>query len=259
MYHYILKINSRDSNYKVTTNPIQISFNNTGNSSLIQRITVKGASIPHVFYNINSFNNKLQFETYNGNYDGTYNVVFPVGHYTINSLINYFNATPESIASHVTFSFDSFINKILVTLDAIGSVTFQHAESTCFHILGLRAESDFTMSEVPTHFLYMSDLSGIRNIYAETSFSNMNCLDANGYKSYGAFIPVDKPFGSIIHYINQEQDLNDIIRSKTYSQNLNKIEIALRDVEGNLLDLQNMNWEITFKIVLAHEHDLVDN
>ena len=43
-----------------------------------------------------------------------------------------------------------------------------------------------------------------------------------------------------------------------YSQNLSTIEIGLRDVEGNLLDLQNMNWEITFRVVTAHNHDLVD-
>ena len=104
----------------------------------------------------------------------------------------------------------------------------------------------------------MSDLSGIRNIYAEKSFSNMNCLDTVGFKSYGAFIPVDKPFGSIIHYINQEQDLDTVTRSKTYSQNLNRIEIGLRDVEGNLLDIQNMNWEIKFKIYLSHDSGLTD-
>jgi hypothetical protein len=53
--------------------------------------------------------------------------------------------------------------------------------------------------------------------------------------------------------------MDSIVRSKVYSQNLNKIQIALRDVDGNILDLQNMNWEITFKIYLSHEHDLVDN
>lgn len=221
---------------------------------MVQRITVKGASIPHVFYNINSKNNILQLST-----DGpNYTITFPVGHYTINTLINYFNSTPESASSGITLSFDSFINKILVTSIST-PVVFISAGSTCFHVIGLRVGSDFAVnSNTPTHLLYMSDLSGIRNIYAETSFSSMNCLDANGYKSYGAFIPVDKPFGSIIHYINQEQDLNDIIRSKVYSQNLNKIEIGLRDVDGNLLDLQNMNWEITFKVTLAREHDLMD-
>lgn len=252
MYHYILKINSRDSNFKVSTNPIQISFNNTGNSSLIEKIIVKGASIPHVFYNVSSSNNKLNFTTNLV----TYNVVFPVGFYNVNSFISYFNATTESAAAGVVLSFDAFLNKILVTPSL--STTFNHLASTSFHVLGLRAEEDFTVT-APTHMTFMCDFSGIRNIYTETSFHNMNCLDAQGYKSYGAFIPVDKPFGSVIHYVNQEQEMDAIIRSKTYSQNLNRIEIALRDVSGNLLDMQNMNWEITFKIYLSHEHDLSDN
>jgi len=253
MYHYILKINSRESDFKnVTTNPIQVSFNNTGNSSLIEKIIVKGASVPHVFYNINSKNNILNFTSNTI----PYTITFPVGHYNVNSLISYFNSTTQAVAAGVVLSFDSFINKILVT--TTNNVVFLHLTSTIFPVLGLRADQDFALSTT-THLTYMSDLSGIRNIYAETSFSNMNCLDAIGFKSYGAFIPVDKPFGSIIHYINQEQDMDSIVRSKVYSQNLNKIQIALRDVDGNILDLQNMNWEITFKIYLSHEHDLVDN
>ena len=254
MYSYILKINSRESNYKVTTNPIQVSYNNSSNSSLVQKIVVKGASIPNVFYNVQASSNKLRFSTD----AGTYNIVFPVGNYTINSLITYFNSTAQSIASDVTLSFDTLVNKLVVTsVNSVG--LFEAVGSTSFHILGLRAGEDFSfVTGVAKIFLYMPDLSGIRNIYAETTFSNMNCLDSAGHKSYGAFIPVDQPFGSIIHYINTEQDLNDIVRSKMYSQNLSRIEIALRDVEGNMLDLQNMNWEITFKILSSHAHDLID-
>ena len=256
MYHYILKINSRESNYKVTTNPIQVSYNNTGNSSLIQQIAVKGASIPHVFYNVNSTNNVLKFQT--DFVDNTY--TWPVGNYTITSFIASFYNSIGAILG-VSLNLNPLINKLELKTTTL-NVTLQSAGSTCFSLLGLRTTEDFSsvgLAPVVTPLTFMPDLSGIRNIYVETSFSNMNCLDSKGYKSYGAFVPVDKPFGSIIHYINQEQDLNNIIRSKVYSQNLNKIEIALRDVDGNLLDLQNMNWEVTFHILLAHEHDLVDN
>ncbi len=254
MFSYILKINSRESNYKITTNPIQVSYNNSGNSSLVQKIIVKGASIPNVFYNLPASSNKVRFTTILGTFD----VVFPVGNYTINSLITYFNSTAESIASGVTLSFNTLVNKLVVTSPGSGGL-FDAVGSTSFQILGLKAGQNFIFTAItPTTFLHMADLSGIRNIYAETTFSNMNCLDSIGHKSYGAFIPVDQPFGSIIHYINTEQDLNDIVRSKMYSQNLSRIEIALRDVDGNLLDLQNMNWEITFKILASHGHDLID-
>lgn len=253
MFSYILKINSRESNYKVTTNPIQVSYNNTGNSSLIQKIVVKGASIPNVFYNITNSSNKLAFST---DLDIFY-LTFPVGNYTINSLMTYFNSSYQSGMSQVTLSFNTFLNKLEINSPASTGV-FISSDSTMFHIIGLKAGNDFAFINGLTTMLYMPDLSGIRNIYAETSFSNMNCLDSKGHKSYGAFIPVDQPFGSVIHYINQEQDLNDIYRSKMYSQNLSTIEIGLRDVEGNLLDLQNMNWEITFRVVTAHNHDLVD-
>ena len=256
MYTYILKINSRESNYKVTTNPIQVSYNNTGNSSLIQRISVKGASIPHVFYNVNATNNVLKFSA-----DLTNNTyTWPVGNYTITSFLASFNNSLGALLG-VSFNLNPLTNKLELKTTTL-NIILQSAGSTCFSLLGLRTTENFSsigLSPAVTPLTFMPDLSGIRNIYIETSFSNMNCLDSKGYKSYGAFVPVDKSFGSIIHYINQEQDLNNIVRSKVYSQNLNKIEIALRDVDGNLLDLQNMNWEVTFHILLAHEHDLVDN
>ena len=255
MYSHILKINSRESNYRAyTTNPIQISYNNMSNSSLIQKIVVKGASVPNVFYNVTSNKNTLVF-TKNA---VVYTIIFPVGNYTVSSFITAFNSSAQGIASGVSLAFDTFLNKITVT-SPTHITTFDGTLSTCFHIIGLRQGDNFSVPiATVTTLLFMPDFSGIRNIYAETTFSNMNCLDSSGYKSYGAFIPCDQPFGSIIHYINTEQDLNDVYRSKMYSQNMSKIEIALRDVEGGLLDLQNMNWEITFKIMLSHDHDLLD-
>jgi len=247
-YSYVLKLNSRDSNYKnITTNPVQIDLGNSGNS-LVQRIVIKGASIPHVFYNVNSRNNKLDITT-----DSlTYNIVFPVGNYTVSSLISYFNSTAAAVI--FTLSFDTLINKLVINSSAIGTIL---ASSTCLSLIGLRPNENFAFG-IPsvTTLTFMPDLSGIRNIYIETNFSNMHCLDHQGFHSYGGFVPVTVGFGSIIHYINQEANLNDINRSKVYSQNLSKVEVILRDVDGNILDLQNQPFELTFHIIAAHTQDL---
>lgn len=261
MYSYILKVNSRESNYKsYTTNPIQVSYNNMSNSSLINRITIKGASIPNVFYNIRAGNNNLTFSRNNV----LQSLNFPEGNYTVASFITFFNASNAAIVSQLTLSFNTRLNKIEAT-SLIHPTTFigipiNNYVSTCFNIIGLRTGENFvadsTFGAVP--FLFMSDFSGIRNIYAETTFNSMSYLDSTGHKSYAGIIPCDQPFGSIIHYTNDSNDMNNLYRNNLYSQNMSKIEIALLDVEGNLLNLQNMNWEISFQVTLSHEHDLQD-
>ena len=252
-YSYVLKLNSRDSNYKnITTNPIQIDLGNSGNS-IVQRIVIKGASIPHVFYNVNATNNILKFRDSESHYTFTW----PVGQYTITSFINAFN-NEFTGSIGLTCSLNQLTNK-LEFLSGYRTYTFESNGSTCFSIIGLRPTEDFFMvntAPLGNSLLFMPDLSGIRNVYIETNFSSMHCLDSKGFHSYGGFVPVDVPFGSIIHYINQEANLNDINRSKVYSQNLSKVEVILRDVNGNILDLQNQPFELTFHIIAAHTQDL---
>lgn len=249
--HYILKLDSRDSVNKLTTNPIQVTFNNQS-SSHIERIILKNASIPNVFYNIDQNKNKIVLENI-----GVHTVIFPTGHYNINSLLSYFNNSIEAITAGVTIEFDSLLNKLV--FNAVIDTTINKNTSNMFYVLGLNESSNFNIvSNIPKYSDYMSDLSGVRNIHVETNFSKMNTLQTNGYKSYIANIPVDVPFGAIIHYTNQEQSLDQIVRSQTYSQNMNNVIISLRDASGELLNLQNMHWEINFKISVSNDHILFD-
>ena len=136
MYSYVLKINSRDSVYsQVTTNPIQISLNNISNSSLVQRIVIKNATIPHVFYNVSTTNNIISFDTL-GN---SYTITFPVGNYNITSLLAYFNASPQSIATNITLSFNQLLNKIQINSTQIG--TFVSTASPATLALAMRSSA----------------------------------------------------------------------------------------------------------------------
>jgi len=243
--HYILKIDSRDSiNYGVTTNPLQISLNNHS-SSKIERIILKNASIPNVFYNINMYNNKLMV--------GSTLITFPIGHYNINDLITYFNTNVVGCV----LSFNTFLNKYVFTSSS--NLLFVANQSTILYVLGLNDNVDYTLSIGVQTASFMPDLSGVRNIHVETSFSQMNVLDSKGfYKSYIANIAVDVSYLNIIHYINQQLELDEVIRSKTYSQNLNTLTITLRDNKGNLLDLQNQHYELNFKVSYGNDDTLYE-
>jgi len=251
--HYILKIDSRDTTFKGTTNPIQISLNNSS-SSQIERIIVKNMSIPHVFYNVNDTNNILTISKLSN----MYIITWPIGQYTITTYTSYFNNSLQAIAAGVIMTFDSLVNKIKFT--STSDVILLYNASSAFPVIGLDKTIDFNiLNGIPIYASFMCDLSGLRNLYVETSFSQMHTLNSkNEYKSYIANIPLIVPFGSIIHYINQEQELDQVTRSKMYSQNLNNIIVTLKDALGNILNLQNMHWEINFKISTSNNNDLFE-
>lgn len=242
--HYILKVDSRDStNYGVTTNPMQIHLPN--NNRTIVRIVLKNASIPNVFYNINTYNNVLKIDA------TTY--TFPIGRYNVDDIITYFN----SQVLNIVLSFNSFLNKF--TFTSTINATFDASGSTMFYVLGLNEKVNYNVVIGVQSALYMGDLSGPRNIHIECSFANMNTLDSTGkYKSYIANIPVDVGYLSVIHYTNQTIELDQVVRSAIYSQNLSLIDITLKNNRGEILDMQNQHYELSFKITTLNNDTLYE-
>jgi hypothetical protein len=239
---YVVKIDSKDS-VMIGKNPIQLSFPNS-NISNIQRITLKNASIPNVFYNIDTYNNKLQFY---GNEGAPTVYYFPIGNYTITTLLQTFN----TYYGATVLSLNPLTNKIMFSFAT--DLTFDHNNSTIFYNLGLDENVDFYVGSntvnPPTSAPYMPDLSGVKNIYIESNLSAMNTIETTGHKGYISNIGVTSPFGSIIQYVNQEMDLETVNRKDGYNQSLQNVTITLRDSHSRLLNMQNVDWHINVKIV----------
>ena len=259
IHHMIVKIDSKKSILNITSknNPIKIPINNAGNDCNIQRMVIKSASIPNVFYNVNSNNNYFFINTLG---QGRQYITIPEGQYSISELIAYINATTAFTTAGAVLTFDSLKNKLISTCAQI--LTYEWNDNilllnpTANVLLGLIDGQDFVVpAGVATIHPHMSDLSGIRNIYIETSFSKMNSLSDQGHSDIGAIIPIDQPFGGIIQYLNNESSLDSVTRSTIYSQNMTDPQFTLRDVDGNVLNMNGLHYEIHWKMYMTHrEH-----
>ena len=242
--HFVLKVDSFDSQNK-TRNPIELTYPNTNINNIV-KVIVKNASIPNIFYNITSANNKI---TFYGNEGAPSVFIWSVGHYTITTLLQAFNTWYGS----TVLSLNEFTNKVMFSLPI--DATFDHNNSTIFYNLGLDEDIDFYVQAISvvgsTSAPFICDLSGVKNIYIESkALSAMNTIETTGYYAYIGNIGVtDYPYGSVINYINQEMDLESVNRSTGYNLNLSKIDITLRDSHHNVLDMSNIDWHINFKII----------
>lgn len=238
---FLLKINSRDSNNTEITNPIKVSFQNLGNR-IINSIDVKSVSIPNVFYNVSSYNNVLQINFNSGAY--ILNVILTPGQYTMNSFLYALNQFIINDGTYIlSFNFDTLTNKIY----ALSATPYTFNISSMFSVLGLNQTINYIgVINVNSFFPNFPDLSGPRNIYIKSNIGSMNLLQKTGHSSVIAIIPAIVAFSNIIHYSNVEENIN-VLRSNIYSQNLTNIELELTDVLGNILSMQGMHWEITFK------------
>lgn len=256
IHHKVLKINSRDSTLSLSnTADSRYAINNVGNKCTIQRIVLKNASIRNVFYTIDVHNN--YFFIYLA-LTGRQYVTIPIGNYNITTLLSYLNADIAFTSTGTVLTFDTRLNKIITT--STGNVVYEWVDPvlnispTAFEILGLiKGQDQNVVANVPLEHPYVDNLGGPMNIYVEASFSKMNAFDSTGNdRNVCGIIPVDVAFGQTIHYTNNEQNLDAIERSILYSQNLTDPEISLRDVNGRLLDMKGSNFELAFKLYMAH-------
>ena len=176
------------------------------------------------------------------------------------------NAQPAFTLVNVTLSFNPLLNKI-ITNNPGGTATFEYLPiytpdttidriiSRCYKLLGLEAGISYSIPPGAFTHPHICDLSGIKNVYVNCSFTKLNSMDSRGYRDLGGIIPMDVPFGSIKTYINQEQTLDIIQRDPTYSQNLTNPVITLNDVDGNQLNTNGVDWEMCFKIYHAVSED----
>lgn len=259
--HHVNFIVNSEKNIYSGTNPIKLPLNNVGNDCRVVRIVVKSATIPNVFYNIrNNVNNKVYVDTGSNLYLFT----IPEGQYTLSQLLTFLNNSTAFTSSGTTLTFDPSVNKIITNVTGAYFQYIPEAPTLLpsntpifgfYKLLGLVPGTTYNFTTGANMHPNINDLSGVKNIYVNCSFTKLNAFDSRGYKDLGAIIPMDVPFGSVKFYVNQEQTLDSINRDPTYSQNLTDPEITLTDVDGNVLNTNGIQWEMCFKVYHAVSED----
>jgi hypothetical protein len=198
-------------------------------------IGLTNLTMPNTMYNITDNNNTI---TINGNSTSITN-----GNYSADSLATKIQDTVSEVN---TCSFDAENNVFSFTFT--GSYVFN--SSTMERQLGLRdqlpptdddgniiAVSSYTASDV-------CDLGGITNIYIRLRNLTMNNLDSRGKTSnIVASIVNNTNYGGYIFYVPPE-----VLYYMIKENNISHLDIELSDQEGNLIDLNGSDFNMTFTI-----------
>ena len=104
-----------------------------------------------------------------------------------------------------------------------------------------------------THLIgYLPNLTGIREVFicSRTLAQGVNSLLQNGVNLPMILVmPNNVPFGSV----NTYQSNDNMLDIKTYKQlqNIQYIDIQVRDGDNNIIDLNGENWSMT--LILYYE------
>ena len=218
-----------------------------GQSISIKQSVIQSVSLPNTMYNITDKNNV----TYLERNLGTYIIIIPVGQYNIANLIIELQTqlTTIDIASTVV------LNPLTLKLDFTFSLPSRFtcdAFSPLSNVIGTFAFNQThypTVASISFSAFALPDLTGLRNIYicSRILAQGINSILENGVNLPLVLnIPNTAPFGSVNYYESNETLLN----LKTYKQGQNTqfIDIQLRDVDKNIIDLNGQEWSISMLI-----------
>ena len=199
---------------------------------------VLSGEIPYTFYNVSSDlnNNILRFTT-----DGEPLIfTFENKNYDINEVVNVLNS---NTAFRFTVSYDRFTMKLTFTNNNAFTCILNLSTSTANKFLGFDENaSDITVTAgQSTTSSGVIDLATVHSIFIKSnSSSNMIFSTRAGFSSTIQKISIDVNSGGII-YLNQ----NDSRQHTVLHSNVEFLELKLTDQNNNLLNFNNINYEIT--------------
>ena len=265
----LLRISSKDRTLE-SPSKYQITFKTNDNDlHQIKRVVLKSAIIPNSQYNIHQYNNTFYFnEAVSQNNsevtDGVVNeqasieiisggvaedekdeevgrYIIPVGQYTISMLIS----TLENTIPGLTITQSPLTKKLTLTYSSPFSVLVND-KNPLARVLGITEDienvSTYSCKSLP-------DLSGLENIYiASQTLSNHSAMICNDKQKQSVFcsVGINVPFGQTMIL---EEDSISLDYTDFYApRNISTIDITLLDENNNVLDLNGLDWVLTFRV-----------
>ena len=202
----------------------------------IHQILLSG-ELPYSFYNISSqVNNNIIRFTANGE---PLPFTFPNKNYDVNELVKVMNDGNFPF----TVSYDRFTMKLTFSNNTNFTNILNLSTSTANKVLGFAENaSDITvLANQSTTSTGVVDLATVHSIFVKSnSSSNMVFSTRQGFSSTIQKISVDVNSGGII-YLNQ----NDARQHTVLNSNIEFIELKLTDQNNNLLDFNDINYELS--------------
>lgn len=238
-----IHINSEDRLYNFNQSHYHFKLQNDIHcpSQYIMRLSVKNATIPNSFYNVNSTNNTLIFK-----YDGTdYTIILDVGNYNIQQFLTAIHTKFVSLLGGdlIVIKWLHQMNKVELTPQKTLQLL---KESTMLKLLGF-SKADHTSGDIGGK-LTSDGLIDIRlndcfYIQSDISTNTKSFAKVNRHHHTIAKIPVTSPtFGvNVFEPLNPNQV---VIPTNTFSS----INIKITNHQGEELNFNNQLWSMTLEI-----------
>jgi hypothetical protein len=248
----LIRINSEERQNPLTSssNHFRVNFGNSTQLMDINRIVIKHVSIPNVQYNIRAASGLNLvgnvFTYFNG---ALRTITLTPGLYDINSLMAAINADTQAIADGLVLTLNAITKHL--TFASVTPITFlsQASGNNMAKVLGITVNSSAGVTSFVAGGL--PDLSTHPNLYiaSSTLSDGANMISPTlGALPVCAVIPVDQPFGDILHYTTQQEHLDDIhYISYASGKSLQELDLAVYDGDANLVDLQGLDWTIVIR------------
>jgi hypothetical protein len=216
----------------------------------ISRILIKEATVPNCFYNLsNGVGNGKQNNTL-GYFDGPVQQSFEIkqGQYNVDQFITALIAGFLSNGTNVAIVQDELTQKLIFTFDNLITI---FADSFMAPVLGINSNLS-CQPATQTYSQYPPDLSGINAVNIHSSI----LAESNGIDGNSGLINLlervslhDIPYGSFGYKQNNDNDLAMV--SYAQPKNLQRIDIRLRDTQGNILDIGTKKMSIVIKVYFS--------
>jgi hypothetical protein len=247
----LIRISSEDK-ISGTNNKFTVLLPQGANVDNIKGFLLHSAEVPNVFPNVASYNNNYIISFLGGATETDLNLNVPVGYYLIDDLISIINV---QIANQIAINGDTYTLTLTKTgifpnerieFNAsgisVGSCIFLLSDNSIWPSLGVITNNTTpfaVLNGIPATAQNIPNLIGPSGCYihSRTLCSN-NLIEANGVFSVVDKINLDKPFGSTCYTnYNEKTTHNKYYYPYESKKSFRKVDINLRDRDGNLLEL----------------------
>lgn len=229
-----------------TSSNFTINLNRMTETNDIIRVVFKSISFPNTVYNIID-NGARQNNIFKYDINGTPYTFEPLsGFYSFDSITTLLQNDIQTNldaqlgpgTAAISISLDPITQKLLFDYSGWTPSLFGNDEDANLNRL-LGNNNNITLSASPYTFNQLANLYGLTDLYVtSTLIGEQNLVDSD-VESHDiiARIPIDVPFGSLQIYESKDDELDSITYKS--SRNYDSLSIELRDLDMNIVDLQN--------------------
>ena len=263
----IYHVRSKDANqyYNGLTSDFEIVLEEpiVGQMDEILYCSIDNLQIPFSFYSVNAFNNRFPFFDYDISQPNPYPISFKLenGNYSITQVIQILKQKMNTL-SHYQYTYEILYSRITNKVSfqvglKNGNVVKAIIDFTDPYdlqdVLGFSSPTVELMSNIPKTSEKACNMNSVDAIYIRSNISSSNSFSSStkGICDILCKVPINaQPYG-IISYKNETGT-----KIRLNSQVLDRVHLRLTDMDGDVIDLNGLQWAISLHIMFEKKVEI---